>query len=494
MSSKEKTKILENRIDFMLEDILLEEQAKEILLERGAGYQSTRTYKFFVEPFKDVFAASRLSLMSFGNSFLLVAESLLAHMFRSKKLMIEARINFNERKQEINREWSPILQRAQEAFGGTDPILKFALMGPQAFFLMQGIQVGATVGKTAVETLTGTGWDKLFNNFRTNLSAQETLRALEAREDKRENERQNLAHDMVDALARLEKLFLGTAVSVQPSDQSDQSKNTSESSNKSGFVISEQDKQEKKADQQAQNIPDDALTEKRLKAMFNELGLTTKMERTVINKLRDIENLIEKSQPILKTIENLSLLFSSENIEEYIQNAKKINEKGGDIDVSKIEEMRKGIEKGASEMVKKSQESKDKKQITLDQAKVIVFSGSVTNINNKILNTLKDGDVGLPSFKKSLKEMGIDEKTKSLLSKSSMPEAKKILKIYKEFEETYKNAEAEASKPFKMTSEQQKQSQQGQQEIQGQKQQQSQKDQKSTEKSQQNKGPENKKV
>lgn len=458
MISDEKRLVLEAQIDYVLRDMIEHGKTRTLVSEGRVDYSHSSLYKFFVAPYKDVFKAVRLSLMDIGNSVRLVLSSLYASITRDKKWMIEAKIGFNERRQEINREWQPILERARDAIGGTDPIFRMALLGPSAFFTIEGLGLGLLAGKTAAEVLTGTGWERLTNNFRTNLSGEETLNKLRYRQREDIRQDKEFKKEIIDKLSKLEQLFFGKSLTFS-SGQETEKKNESRKNSLNNLIVEKKKEEDKEG--KRETSPEGAV-----KIWADGTGLTASLGKTALNFSKEISSFEIIRESALKRAGLMIEAASAESFEKFIEISKKINQAGGKINTSQIEaefkknseEMFKERMKTLNQTPKKVSEANGSQQqqnqptsaeIEQEKEKIkraLWQSMKVKTVNETVNALTEKGQDGKLIYDSAV---SLDQKDLELMKKHKDQEVRNAAEIYENNKKLYNAIKEKASGLFK---------------------------------------------
>lgn len=444
MISDEKRLVLEAQIDYVLRDMIEHGKSRTLVTEGRVDYSHSSLYKFFVAPYKDVFKAVRLSLMDIGNSVRLVLSSLYASITRDKKWMIEAKMGFNERRQEINREWEPILERARDAIGGTDPIFRMALLGPSAFFTIEGLGLGLLAGKTAAEALSGTGWERLTNNFRTNLSGEETLNKLRYRQREDIRQDKEFKKEIIDKLSKLEQLFFGKSLTFNAAQETEKKNESRE--NPLSILIVEKKKEEDKEGKR-ETSPQDAV-----KIWADGTGLTASLDKTALNFSKEISSFEIIRESALKRAELMIEAASAESFEKFIEISKKINQAGGKINTSQIEaEFKKNSEEMIKERMKLLSQKGQPTSAEIDQEKekikqALWQSMKVKTVNETVNALTEKGQDGKLIYDSAVK---LDQKDLDLMKKHKDQEVRNAAEIYENNKKLYNAIKEKTSGLFK---------------------------------------------
>ena len=132
-----------------------------ILAEQRWEPGSGPAAEIFVNPFKDVFKALKLTAMDIGNSARLLLGTLLT--FDSKKLR-KKREKFVERRGLLRTEWLPIMEGSLKAIRTADPLLTFSMM-PATYLAGQGLAAGIVAGANIAEVMGGARWKYLLEKL-----------------------------------------------------------------------------------------------------------------------------------------------------------------------------------------------------------------------------------------------------------------------------------------------------------------------------------------
>jgi hypothetical protein len=387
---------------------------------RGEGGH-TQMYILFVQPFVDVLKNFKFAAMQFSNSLKLIWK--IFTVFDKGEFEDEVDL-YNERRQQINKQWQPLIAKAEAQLGRTDPFLKMSVLGPQVFFADKTFRAGLAAGKPIAEILTATGWDQLVNNFKTDFDPNENLNKNSARIQKNQKK----------IMKKLNRIFFTS---------SSQSERYYESSENQGDLMLEADGSEEESEK--------ISPEESVKKFLQVSGLQDELDKTKIEKANNIVSTIPK---IKKTI--LPLTFSSEilaakNIEELKATVDKINRAGGNVKVN-FSDIEKELAQGADSLAKQEDfrasflKSSGKKndaesELNVDENKIlekatnIVFTQTKESLNMNIMNQLRDA---LPVIEKSLKSIEIDDETLEAMKKDQFEIVRRAEKVYSELINSYK--------------------------------------------------------
>ena len=374
----------------------------------------------FKEAFKDVLRALRLAAMDVGNVLRLAVGMLITFNPEKIRKKIDA---FDERRQKINAEWSPIVERAKEAIGSADPILSMAIIGPANYFAIQGLGAGLVAGRTVAEVVTATNWDSLINSFTVTLDVNQSLQQFfqnytRNEEARREREEElNIASGKTtrsnSIMGRLSNLF-------------------SESPEGTDSILIEQAQMPK-------------IDEKQAIDMFVKATGMDKKFQELLNEHKD--NLKKTLQPIATDLEPMvavSNMFSAKNLKEFdsaVKQAKTINPKLNEDPFIKFS---KQVQDETQKMIndpRKVEELKKTlsgKQVTPEilnvEAEKLVFNTLKSDFDKKVAASVKSAR---DNAKMAIDNLKIDTKVLSYMQNSSDSEVKQIAEIYKKLLQTY---------------------------------------------------------
>jgi len=371
----------------------------------------TLVYTMFVQPFIDVLKSAKLLAMDLSNSIQLAWSAL---TIVDEDDLVDAIENFNEKRQEINKDWEPLLKRVDSLISSQDPIYKLSLLGPEAFYAIEGLGVGLAGGKTIAEILTAIRWEKLKDNFKTRLSPEENL-------TRNSRKIQMLNKKM---LRKLNSLFFIRGSYVRESNESH------ELLEKVNMIN-----------------PDEMMSEKEAIDQFlNITGLKKSLEEL---KISNSENLMSTANELNNQIVPLtyaSAMIKSENLEQLFLVFKNMKDAGITMNIS-TDRIVSDINNQVSNLLKNPQfieSAKSKSDDDLnDIARNAIFAISKENINLEIINQIKKIT---PSIDSAIKSLNIDSDILNLMKKDPENIVKISARIYEDLLNSYKTITADLSK------------------------------------------------
>lgn len=370
-------------------DEQVEKTAKTILLEKD----HTDAYNIFVRPFERVFKAARLVGMDLGNSIRLILKSVFTWDREKLKSALD---EYDDKRQKINAEWKPIMDEANKLIGGTDPLFKMAVIGPQNYFLLKGINASLIGAKTVAEIFHGTNWETIVNKHTTTLNTDQNLTSLLRQQQRVQREQNKL-------LNRLTKLFIAEGV------------------NESLNVINEE--VSKMSDEEA---VDGLVVATGLDQAFQKL-----LKETSSNRIMTTKVILESTKEIRPTFE----IFAAKDVKSLEKAMKKAQAKGFNVDLSIIDKLKTQIQEKAKELLKSDKGvSEQNSEITLQKAELAIFNAAKEEINIKLKEVL--GTV-LKELETASQKIKIDDSTIKEMEKSNDPVVKLDLKVYKNFLHEY---------------------------------------------------------
>jgi hypothetical protein len=394
--------------------LISEDSFSDYVHATSSSGEHTLVYNMFVQPFIDVLKSAKLLAMDLSNSIQLAWSALTIVDADDLEEAIE---NFNEKRQEINKDWEPLLKKVNSLIGSQDPIYKLSLLGPEVFYGLEGLGVGLLGGKTIAEILTAIRWEKLKDNFKTRLSPDENLT--------RNSRRLQMLNRKM--LRKLNSLFFIKSSHVRESAEPE---NITEA-----------------FDTPSQEQP---MTEKQAVDEFLRItGLNKSLEEL---KIANAENIIITANDLNQKIKPLlyaSSILSAENLEQLLLVFSKMKSDGAVLNISP-ERISKDIDTQASLLLnnpKFLESVKSKGNPSIDEINKIaynaVFAASKESINLKIISEITNITPVIDSAIKSLK---IDNDILSLMKNDKESVVKMSAKIYEELLNSYKNIKADLSK------------------------------------------------
>lgn len=372
------------------------------------------------EAFKDVFRALRLVAMDFGNVLRLAVGMLIT--FNPEKIKEKIRA-FDERRQKINAEWAPIVNRAKDAIGSADPILSMAIIGPANYFALQGMGAGLVAGKTVAEVVTATNWDSLINSFTVTLDVNQSLQQFfqnytRNEESRREREEEfNILSGKTtrgnSIMNRLSNLF-------------------SESTDPQDAVLLEQAAAPK-------------MTEKQAIDMFvKATGMDKKFKELLDAHKENLKNTLQPIASELEPMVAVSNMFSATNLKEFnaaVKQAKSINPKLNEEPFVKFDKQVQEETKKFADNPKAVEDLKKKLSVTQAtpealnaEIEKIVFNTLKSEFDKKVAAAIKSAR---DNAKIAIDDLKIDSRTLQYMQDSTDSEIKQLAEIYKNLSKTY---------------------------------------------------------
>jgi hypothetical protein len=408
-------KLLEHEDVKRVLDEQIEKTTRKVLLEKD----HTDAYNIFVRPFEKVFKAARLVGMDIGNSIRLILKSVFTWDREKLKRALD---EYDDKRQKINAEWKPIMDEADKLIGGTDPLFKMAIMGPQNYFLLKGVKASIVGAKTVAEIFYGSNWETIVNKYTTTLNTDQNLTSMLQQQQKAQREQNKL-------LSKLTKLFIA------------------EGANRPLNIVKEDIS--KMSDEEA----------------VDGLVVATGIDRAFQNLLKEItSNRIETTREVLasaKEVRPTFAIFASKDIKSFEEAMKKAKQEGAQVDFSVLEKIKSQVEEKAKELLKADQAQAESKpgrkstqtpssekptndagesgkamnqQEALKKAELAVFNSVKEETNIKLKEVLEDV---LRELEIANDKIKIDESTIKEMEKSNDPVVKINLDVYKNFLREY---------------------------------------------------------
>lgn len=388
---------------------------------RGEGGH-TQMYLMFVQPFVDVLKSFKFAAMQFSNSLKLLWK--IFTVFDPGEFEDEVDL-YNERRQQINKQWQPLLDKAEQVMGRTDPLMKMSLLGPQVFLADKTFRAGLAAGKPIAEILTATGWDQLVNNFKTDFDPNENLNKNSARIQKNQKK----------ILNKLNRIFFTSS-----------SKSTTyyESRENDDEIITEA---EASSDPQKKMSPEESV-----KKFLEVSGLQAKFDDTKILNSNNILRTAPKLEKLMLPLNFSSDILASKNFEEFAAAVEKIKAAGGNIKVN-LPEIKKELQNGAADLAKQEnfratfESPADKMKIEavgdqkideneiLEKAEAYVFTNSKESLNVQVMDQLR---VAIPAIEKGLNQIKQDPETVKAMEKDEFEVVKRAAEVYNDLMSSYK--------------------------------------------------------
>jgi hypothetical protein len=378
----------------------------------------------FIESIKDVFRALKLAAMDISNAIRLAV----GVFFTFNPEKIREKINeFDTRRQKINAQWKPLMDRADEAFRNADPILTMAVLGPANFLAMQGIGAGLETGKTAAEILTATDWEELRNSFSTPLSMNQGIQQFFQNYTRMQAAAQSAAvRNIASQPARGRGIMAGL------------SNVFSEGHETKGLTLNEQVINKK--------IPQQRFSEKQAIDIFiKSTGMDKSFESI---RTQNIENLSDTINSVLEQIQPMrssAQLFAANDMlsfERAFQSAKAANPK---LDDSILTKFKKAVLDETENLSNNAQfidqvkKASGGAQVTPDkirsEAQMQVFEAAKQELDKSLFDGLSKT---VTATDEAIKKLSIDDKVLDALKKSPYDDAKQLAKVYENLLNVYK--------------------------------------------------------
>jgi len=387
-----------------------------LISEAASPGNHTEVYNTFVKPFGDILRAAKLTGMGITNSIRLTWGLVNAY---DADEMEEALEEFNDRKQRIDKDWEPILQRAEELNTRGDPLLKMAVWGPGLFLSAKGFGAGLASGKTIAEVLSARDWNYISKKYGNKFNPNENL-------VKNSKEIQTMQKKL---LRKLSRLFLVRS--------------------RAGGVDYDLDEgDEPDIDTAEDNQIDEKLSPEEAVNRFMEItGMDVDLAKS---KILLCQNILETVNRMKKTIIPLSYgaeILAVQDLDQLESIIKEIKNKGAKIEIP-IEKMRKEMDREAQTLVKDEKfqnkiTNSGSKKVTpeeiLKAAEKIVFNNGKEQLNQQIMKQLSSS---LPEIEKSISSLAITKDILEIMHKDDLPIVKRAAKVYEDFIKSYKEIKA----------------------------------------------------
>ncbi len=290
-------------------------------------------YKAFVEPFVDVAKAVKLTSQDVLNTFKLVFKTLITI---SPEKLVEAREDYEDVKQDLDREWEPILESARGAIEKSDFGIAAFAMAPNLFFGYKIGEFALNAPSTVAEYFEEAGFDVPLKKFIDTTTSEEDVERRFSREEisSRRDER-----DDDGVLDKLRIFFFGESIARKDN------------------LINEEKDEEKDKDKgrKSKTKLSSKNIEKEIEKYFKEMG----MDKT-LNSLGEKMLAAKKKQAdALKAaagqqIEALKSFSQAESIEQFDAAVKAAAKSGADVAAvqQKIDQLKKDLEKKVQDLQK----------------------------------------------------------------------------------------------------------------------------------------------
>lgn len=388
-------------------------EAKSLLREEGG----------FWAPFKDVLNALRLAAMDVSNSLRLVV----GVIFTFDPEKINKKINeFDARRQKINHEWQPIVERAKASFDNADPILTMAIMGPSNFLAMQGIGAGLVAGKTAAEILTATNWNELVNSFTVQLdldqSLQQFFQKYSANEEKREKAREREIDFDMPKGKRIQSILSQIFSETVTYDN----KNLQEQSEKQSVSA-------KFSEAEAAEI------------FANVTGFGELLEKTRIESMKNLKETIDSLLSEIEPMRFAASLFSASDIKQMGEAFQKVKNANPKVDAGSYQKFIDSVKKESQKLqtnqkfidnlktkMKKQNMSSEEIRVSAEKASFTIAKKEFDKSLAKSLNNV------VSSTEKAINDLRLDDAVIIEMKKSQYQDVKEVLNLYVKLLSVYK--------------------------------------------------------
>lgn len=416
-----------------------DEQYLSVFGSRGGEH--TLVYQMFVQPFVNVIKSAKLLAMDLSNSIQLIYKAITVV---DDDELEDALEEFNSKRQEINKDWKPLMDAADKAIGSLDPIYMMSLMGPTTFMSIKGFGAGLAAGQTIAEVLTATRWEKLVNNFTTKLDPSETL-------NKNSRKIQMLQKRTLKKLNRLFFIPSGGGdrytesykrINEQSLPEEKEKMTEEEAVEKFAEITGIKKKLEELKIENSENL---IVSVGRINEQIKPLTFTTSL--LAASSLGELNSVIqEMNRGGIKT--SVSLKQASESIKEKALELSKNPEFLKSLESQNVteavetdEDKENLVEPGKNQKlidpVKKEvpTEPKVDPKKSYEFAEKAIFNSSKEAINMEIISQIK---TSIPLLGRSMKDLKIDDKIFSEMKKSKDPVVIRASRVYEELQISYK--------------------------------------------------------
>lgn len=381
------------------------------------------------EAFLDIFRALKLAAMDISNSLRLA----IGLLFTFDPAEIEKKIEaFDARRQNINAEWAPILQRADEAFQNADPILTMAVIGPANFLALQGVGVGLEAGKTAIEILAAKKWETLVNSFSVSLDLNQSMQQFFQKYSRDEERRQQRDRAAIDAL----RTGRGRGVLNSLSGL------FSEGVGNEGSLLTEQ---------AAPPTPGKMFNEKQAIEIFvKATGMDKNFEKIRKANLENLTTTMNSIRADLEPLMSSAQLFAANDAEAFKKAFDSAKAKNPKISPVAFDKFMKTLETETAKLIKdpKFLEDLNKKSPGIaskpDQVKIeaqkTVFDITKKEFDKQLANGLSKA---VTVSDKAIKALNIDDKVLKHLKDSPYKDANETAKVYEGLLTIYKGIKSD---------------------------------------------------
>lgn len=390
------------------------------------------------EAFLDIFRAVRLAAMDISNSLRLAIGMIFTFDPEKITKKIEA---FDARRQKINAEWAPIVQRAQEAFKNADPILTMAIIGPANFLALQGIGSSLAAGKTAAEVLTATNWNELVNSFTTTLDVNQSLQQFFQKYSKNEEQRQE---------RELNRIETGGTAGRGRGILSSLSNIFSEGAETGGTLMTEQ-KSESKGPSPGQKFSEEEAIDIFVKAT----GMDKSFEKIRKENLQNMKDTIDSIMETIAPMRSSAQLFAANDLKTFVDAFKSAKAKNPKLNDNIFNKFKDTLEKETDKLSKDPKFAEELKKsagnqkgaatpLSPEQLKDVagkkVFSVAKEQLDKQLADGLKNA---VSAGEKAIESLKIDEDVLKKMKESPYSDAKDVAKVYEELLAVYKEIKSD---------------------------------------------------
>lgn len=377
------------------------------------------------EAFLDVFRALRLAAMDISNSLRLAIGVIFTFDPEKMDKLIK---DFDTRRQKINAEWEPILQRAQEAFNNADPILTMAIMGPANFLAMQGMGAGLTAGKTVIEILAAKNWNELIDSFTTTLDVNQSLQQFFQEYSSNEERRQERDAQALETM----RTGRGRGVISRLSDVFSEGyeykvgvlREQTETTTPSGMTFTE---------------------DQAIELLIKATGMDKSFEKIRKANLENLKSTILEVKSSIEPLRSSSKLFAAKDLPSFESAFKEVKSKNPQVDVKSFDNFMNTIStetkklskdpKFREELTKKKPGTSLSEQQIESEAKKSVFQITKKEFDKQLSDGLSKA---VKASDDAIKKLKIDDSVLKYMKDSPYQDSKEVAKVYEDFLAVYK--------------------------------------------------------
>lgn len=387
----------ERQLRHVIRQVILETPDRSVLREYDDDGHG-KLYTAFVQPFADVAQAVKLTSQDILNTFGLVFTTLTT---LSPKKLVDAREEYLDVKDDLDKEWQPLMDKAKSAIENSDVGIASLAMAPSVFFTYQFGKFAKNAPGTVADYFEEAGWSIPFKDIIDATPDEETESGGGSGRSGRSD-----GNEYRDAgvLGKLRIFFFG------------------ESLGRSGNLIVEKDnKKEDKKNQKprltSSNIDDEVQkyfkqtgADKRLKDLGTKMLDAKKKHATALRSAAE------------QQINALKSFSDAQTLEQFEAAVKSAAKMGVDVKViqQKIDKLKQDIEKKAKELETddKFKESIKKqaggKEITDKQMQDATKKSAADVANKAIVEMKKEISSSLKQAMSKMKKQILDELTEGL--------------------------------------------------------------------------------